>query len=280
MYDYGSAIAKLRKQQGLTQSELGEKLNVSYQAVSKWENNLSQPDLDTILRMSKIFDISVDDFYKIASTDTTLDSEQEEKIDTTMLGVCSSCGRTITKENLGSDADKLLCKACKQKANDAIIQLKREQERQARIAQSEKEINEAKFKTKLTWSFIVGIISAIIVLIGTIWATNGTQIFTSIWIAISFMTMVPQLFWGGSIPFFIECSFCRTFTWPGIIFSFDFDGILFLIGMKLLFWFLGIVLALICGIGSIIISLIISPFTFFFSLRRVLRTRSFFKENI
>ncbi|MGN1062650.1 MAG: helix-turn-helix domain-containing protein, partial [Candidatus Scatosoma sp.] len=45
MNDIGRAIQTLRKRKNLTQSDLAGELNVSGQAVSKWENNLSQPDL-------------------------------------------------------------------------------------------------------------------------------------------------------------------------------------------------------------------------------------------
>ena len=54
MANYGAAIQKLRKEKGYTQSELGNMLSVSAQAVSKWENNFSQPDLDTIQELAGV----------------------------------------------------------------------------------------------------------------------------------------------------------------------------------------------------------------------------------
>ncbi len=65
MKKYGHIIAKLRKKQGLTQAQLGQMLNVSYQAVSKWENNLSEPDLETIEKMTSIFKISISEFFDL-----------------------------------------------------------------------------------------------------------------------------------------------------------------------------------------------------------------------
>ncbi len=62
MKQYGQIIAQLRKQHNLTQAELGKKLSVSYQAVSKWENNQSQPDLDTIQLLANVFGITVAEF--------------------------------------------------------------------------------------------------------------------------------------------------------------------------------------------------------------------------
>ena len=60
----GEKIKLLRKSKNLTQNELGKLLNVSFQAVSKWEKNVSQPDIETIKKICEIFEINVDDFLK------------------------------------------------------------------------------------------------------------------------------------------------------------------------------------------------------------------------
>lgn len=60
---YGKTIAKLRKEKGLTQEQLGKKLNISYQAISKWENDLSEPSLDTLENLSKVFGITLTEFF-------------------------------------------------------------------------------------------------------------------------------------------------------------------------------------------------------------------------
>lgn len=53
-------ITKLRKQQGWSQEELANQLNVTRQSVSKWESMASIPDLDKIIKMSRIFGVSTD----------------------------------------------------------------------------------------------------------------------------------------------------------------------------------------------------------------------------
>ncbi len=60
----GEKIKLLRKSKNLTQNELGKLLNVSFQAVSKWEKNVSQPDIETIKKICEIFEINVDNFLK------------------------------------------------------------------------------------------------------------------------------------------------------------------------------------------------------------------------
>ena len=61
----GQRIARLRKEKGMTQAELAEKLNVTAQAVSKWENDQASPDIEMLLALSKIFDITVDDLLGV-----------------------------------------------------------------------------------------------------------------------------------------------------------------------------------------------------------------------
>lgn len=57
----GINIASYRKQQGLTQAGLAEKLNYSDKAVSKWERGESMPDVLTLLQLSELFGVKVDD---------------------------------------------------------------------------------------------------------------------------------------------------------------------------------------------------------------------------
>ena len=57
----GKLIAKLRKEQGLTQSELGAKVNVGFKAVSKWERGITCPDISIINELSKILGITSDE---------------------------------------------------------------------------------------------------------------------------------------------------------------------------------------------------------------------------
>jgi len=53
-------ILALRKQRGLSQEELAEQLNLSSQAVSRWEMGSAQPDANNILRLSKLFGVTTD----------------------------------------------------------------------------------------------------------------------------------------------------------------------------------------------------------------------------
>ena len=69
----GQRLAFYRKKNCLTQQQLGKMINVSPQAVSKWENDQAEPDVTTICRLSEIYRISTDAIL-IGSEDITLDS--------------------------------------------------------------------------------------------------------------------------------------------------------------------------------------------------------------
>ena len=56
----GKRIQALRKKKGISQEQLAEKLNISRQAVSKWETDESLPDTDKIILLSRIFDVTTD----------------------------------------------------------------------------------------------------------------------------------------------------------------------------------------------------------------------------
>ena len=61
---FGEKIQALRKQKGLSQKQLADLVLVSHQAVSRWEQGESIPDVDNVLRLSEIFEVSTDYLLK------------------------------------------------------------------------------------------------------------------------------------------------------------------------------------------------------------------------
>ena len=53
-------IIRLRKSNGLSQENLAEKMNVSRQAISRWESGIAMPDANNILQLSKLFGVTTD----------------------------------------------------------------------------------------------------------------------------------------------------------------------------------------------------------------------------
>lgn len=62
--DIGSKIKTLRLSKSMTQEQLAKALHVSAQAVSKWENGKSYPDIHSLLLLSTLFDVSLDQLIK------------------------------------------------------------------------------------------------------------------------------------------------------------------------------------------------------------------------
>lgn len=60
----GEKIKNKRKELNLTQEYLAKELNISRQAVSKWEKGLSEPSMDNLLKLSEIFGVDIDYFKK------------------------------------------------------------------------------------------------------------------------------------------------------------------------------------------------------------------------
>ena len=59
--EFNNKLYELRKQKGLSQEELANRLNVSRQTVSKWEVGESSPDMEKLVAISEFFDISLDE---------------------------------------------------------------------------------------------------------------------------------------------------------------------------------------------------------------------------
>ena len=78
----GKRIAMLRKNQGWTQEQLGEKVGVSAQAVSKWENDQACPDITTLPLLAELFGVTTDELLGIKPIEprvVVLDKEPEEE---------------------------------------------------------------------------------------------------------------------------------------------------------------------------------------------------------
>ena len=81
---FGDKLSILRKKEGLSQEELGDKLGVTRQTVSKWELGQSKPDTDKLMEISKLFNV---DFNILADDEVSLEDKttnENANIDTTI----------------------------------------------------------------------------------------------------------------------------------------------------------------------------------------------------
>lgn len=77
----GDNIAKWRKEQGITQDQLAEKLSVSAQAVSKWENGVSLPDITLLPQLATLFEVTLDQLFSREAEPETLYVEPKNRKD-------------------------------------------------------------------------------------------------------------------------------------------------------------------------------------------------------
>ena len=90
---FGEMISSLRKEKNMTQNDLAEKMNVTDKAVSKWERNLSCPDINSIPKLAEILGVSVE---KLLNAQTKQEnSKVEDIINIALIGVSLAMGICI-----------------------------------------------------------------------------------------------------------------------------------------------------------------------------------------
>ena len=133
MNTIGSRIAENRRRIGMTQEELAAKLAVSAQAVSKWENDITCPDVMTLPKLAELLGITVDELLSGKKQPQTLVLADEERknVDDMMLkiivnshegdkvkvnltpGYTKPNAYTRTPKNLHATAPPLVALSCK-----------------------------------------------------------------------------------------------------------------------------------------------------------------------
>ena len=86
----GEMISSLRKEKGMTQSELAEKMNVTDKAVSKWERNLACPDVNSIPKLAEILGITVEELLNAQTKKEN--NKIDEIVNIALIGVGLAMG--------------------------------------------------------------------------------------------------------------------------------------------------------------------------------------------
>lgn len=273
----GKNIQKLRINAGLTQKDLAEKLFVTAQAVSRWEQEIVEPNIQTLRQMSEIFGVSIDDIIVDHPADEV---SKEEVVDETkpepvkqILSMCDTCHKPIyvgdeVKDTKTKDGGVIHeCVECYEKRVAA-------EEARIRRANYNKRNNGIKRRTTaivissivltigVALSIVFGVMynPAVIITAGII----GTVLFSLfLYIMIVANSFVPDMWrtvgaWG-----FVQ--------FPGLIFELSLDGIIWLLTVKLLFWILGYILAFIAIGCATVLGMILSPFVFPYALTKSIK---------
>lgn len=89
----GNKITELRKEKGMTQLDLADKMGVTDKAVSKWERDLSCPDIHTITRLSEVLEVSVEELMQKTSQSK---NKMGDLLDKIFKGVALAMGISTT----------------------------------------------------------------------------------------------------------------------------------------------------------------------------------------
>jgi len=273
----GMRLATYRKTKNLTQQQLGEQLNISAQAVSKWENDLAEPDIATLRKLATLYGVSINDLLgdeavteRPAAEPAAAPAPEPEVIVKTeyvykdppkpVLAVCEKCNRPIYKgeeivrhTRARSTAVHITCTDCERKAREAHARMIREK---------------AVHRRKL--SFILGALGFAAVL-GLMFAVGAfsdpSTIAVGIIIPISTFTLISCLLFSNNfIGEMIAGISGFSIRMPGVIFDLDLDGIIWLLTVKLALWILGFLLSAACFLLAIALGLALSVFVYPFAL--------------
>ena len=290
--DYGQKIAELRKGKKMTQADLGVRLNVSPQAVSKWENNLSEPDITSIRKMCEIFGVSVDEFLGLPDRKkeqpAVENSISEERPVKAILAYCAKCEKAVCagefttvklSYNASATTDKVkvsqtsrsYCHSCLKEITE--MQKKEEEKRIESQAAVRREEAKQRFYKGLIWGAII------MCFIGYVGVSSylsdpSVGIESCIFLTLAGFAIPSQFIWGkeNSRLFSVLLFFCRSFKAPfGLIFNLSLDGLIWLLTVKLALWVICGILSILCFLLGLIVVLFASVVLFPFALRDIIK---------
>lgn len=261
---FGEKLRELRQSKGMTQKDLAEKVNISPQAISRWENNEVQPSLETLETLAQIFEVSMDDLFGKENQGT--EKREDPPPQTTniyvstppqqvVLGVCETCNTPIYNEEdivrTGTGANKMLrCRKCYNKAERNRVSA---------------ELQDA-LKRRRYGFWFGGLLGAALWVIGIIVAVSAGNMTLLLPFGIIGVLAFMGLFCiivGESI---IGEMGAKVASWsfhaPGIIFEWSAEGIVDFIVMKIIFWLIGLVVGIFTFCLAVVLVLICSLFAF------------------
>ena len=91
----GETIAELRKAKAMTQRELAEQMNVTDKAVSKWERDLSCPDVHSIPKLAEVLGVSVDELMQTSKVEKAPRDELTKAFDIALRAIPFAMGIAV-----------------------------------------------------------------------------------------------------------------------------------------------------------------------------------------
>ena len=104
MKTMGEVISGQRKEKGMTQADLAGKMNVTDKAVSKWERDLSCPDVNSLSRLAEVLEIPVDELLNAKKHDVPK-NKLGETVNVVLKGVPLAMGIAVVVISLLGEID-------------------------------------------------------------------------------------------------------------------------------------------------------------------------------
>ncbi len=283
----GQKIKKLRNESDLTQKDLSNMVNVTFQTVSKWENDENEPDVSTLKKLASLFGCSLD--YLLSEEEEQLSEEakpEEEKQTTVIIHqkemhVCEKCGRDIPEDDLVMED---ICTRHASRGHSAeyrkgyyhtacLEEVNKERAEKARLARVKMASSGA--KKSFGWGIAGGIV-ALAVSLGIFFGLTEVHpalvILYSLLIAYAIFAAVYCIVSGSYIgEVFLWCA-SLSIKFPGLIFSWDLEGFAWLIAMKILFAVLGFIVGVLALMLAIVMAGSLGAISFPFVLIHNIRT--------
>ena len=287
----GQKLKKLRSEKSLTQKDLAERLHVTFQTVSKWEKDENEPDISTLKELAKLYDCSID--YLVSEDEEKKEGQMEvvptpvvapqENITKTIvihqkeLHVCEKCKKDIPDDQLEMEEimvhppgrGRLATYRQGYYHKSCLDQIRRERAI-AKAKEDRRKLNTAK-KKSFGWGIAGGIIALVIALLVTLIGGKNDlhpvgAVFISIGIGYAAFADIYCIISGSYIGDVFLAVASWSIKFPGIIFSWDIEGFIFLIAMKILFAVLGFFIGLITLFFAVVISAGLAAVSFPFVL--------------
>jgi len=290
----GQKLKHLRTKAGLTQKELAEKLAVTFQTVSKWENDDNEPDINTIKELAKLYGCSVDQLIseepeeEEEATEEAAEEKQEEAEPVASpvpapaplkpIQICQRCKKEIYEGDL--DIDKVEHREHHGRTStitytdeyyhkDCLDKTKRE--REAKAAAEAKKVTSSAMKKSFGWGIAMGIVGlgialALCLTVFKEQLNPGLAVLISVLFGYGVFADLYCIISGS----YIGDVFTEVASWsikfPGVIFTLDWDGIIFLIAVKILFAVLGFFISVGVLILAVMLSMALAMVSFPFVL--------------
>ncbi|MCH5152264.1 MAG: helix-turn-helix domain-containing protein [Clostridiales bacterium] len=287
---FGQKLKQYRSQLNITQKDLAEQMNVTFQTISKWESDINEPDFASVRKLAKIFDCTIEDLLAdgdeekeeaVEETNEEVAEDSDEKEPVT-IDTCRDCGQSIKEGEIIHHVERRtpsgvkemvsVCDKCFTKHEQEMNRRAKEIEDSLKAPPAKEEkgifrkITDRDDKKPLIWAIVLGIVAAIggIVVSALEHETLGLGLaiacpFLS---GYSVMAVIYCIFAGS----YISDVFLAVASWsikfPGLIWEFSLDGFMWLIAMKILFAIVGALIGIAVFLFALSLAIFLSIFSF------------------